>query len=302
MTRRLSAVALCALAGSAVGQTQLRYEARLFNPANNDGWTTSLQAAPGSRIEVRSVVSTPTDALGLSIVIYQPVISSWSAADHLLTNSDLGLSGTQYSPSGIGPNGSILTTPPGYVSDQPGAYGRIGPFAASFTNTSTFLRGHTHVIGGASYLRIAMNHITNWIGTGATSGTASANNFNGGGGVTSAQARIISHDENPAYPPPRLGTTDLVVFKFGFVLSPAADLRSLSVSTPANGIGGQFQGTTIRRGAWWFAAPTEYLGSIFETVTVQDATISVPTPFTLVPALSLIFLCGRRERDLRSTP
>lgn len=298
MTTRLSAWAIFALSGTAFAQTQLRYEARIFNPSNNDGWTTNLVAMPGSRIEVRAIVGTTTVSgpVGLNEIIYQPVVSSWSPADDLLTNSDLGLSGPGYLPSGIGLHGSSTTTPPAYVPDQPGVYGRITPFAAVFTSTSSYIRGHTHTVGGVSYLRIAQNHITNWIGVGATSGTASANNFNGGGGVNSAQGRLDRYLTDPRYPPSVIGTTNILLFKFGFVLSPQTDPRTMTISTPAEGIGGAYTNGVFQRFARWYEAPDIIVGHIRESVTVFDAVITVPTPALLAPATTILAIARRRRR------
>lgn len=304
MTRQVSVALFCALTGNAAGQTELRYEARHFDPSHNAGWTTNLIALPGDRIEVRAVVSTPNPAaIGLSQVIYQPIVAGWGAADVLLTNSSLGLSGAGYRPDGVGPYGTMFTTPPSYVQDQPGVYGRISPFGGGITTTSSYLRGHTHAIGGQTYLRIAQNHVTNWIGVGPTSGTAQSNNFNGGGGVLSYQPHLGPEPpRDTRYPPPSLGTQNIVTFKFSFVAGSISDSHSLVITTPPEGIGGHYVSGIFVRDAMWFAGTSEIVGSIHESVSVVDATISVPAAPSLAAPFALIVMGGRRRRAACAYP
>jgi hypothetical protein len=79
-----------------------------------------------------------------------------------------------------------------YSYSQPGGFGRLKPWAATGPSTSQTYAVHTHtsLSGGAPagyYLRIARNDVTRWMGTGATTGTAAVNNFNGVGGVICGQ-------------------------------------------------------------------------------------------------------------------
>lgn len=207
-------------------ETLLRFEARHFDSSNNAGWGSEIAAVPGNHIEVRAVVSFigigPVVALGQ--ISFQPLVSNWSLEDLLITS---GVGAMQ-----IGPTGSNITTPPGYVPDMPGAYGRITPWASGVYTTSTFLRGHVHLNptgDGVNYLRIARADVTNWIGVGPTSGPDSINNTNGGGGVGINQGTIGS-GRGANQPPQVLGTQNLIVFKFGFVLGNADGVRSLGMS------------------------------------------------------------------------
>lgn len=112
----------------------------------------------------------------------------------------------------------------GLVPDAPGVWGRVSPFGANMTTTTTFLRGHLGTGTASGMLRIARADITNWIGVGASSGAAASNNTSGGGGVPIAQIPFGARSStDPAYNPE---TQAVVVFKFGFTLG-GADTRSM---------------------------------------------------------------------------
>jgi hypothetical protein len=291
MKNVIGLVGIAGLATTALAQpvaTELKYEVRLFNAAHNNGWGSSVNALPGDRIEVRAVISyIGTDTVfGLGQTVFQPVVSGWTLADNLLENSDLGLSGSQYMPNGVGPHGGNLTTPPGYVDDLPGVYGRITPWAASATTTSTFLRGYVHTNPGTltgTFLRIARADVTNWIGVGATTGAGAVNNVNGNGGVNISQGTIGTG--RPANAPPQNNNlTNLVVFKFSFILSSATDLRSLVVSTPREALSRETSASLWGQpGTRWFSAENQTSpGQYRSDVTVMDATVNVvPTPASL---------------------
>ncbi|CAG1005000.1 hypothetical protein PHYC_03189 [Phycisphaerales bacterium] len=300
MKTRLTALFVAAGASVALAQTDLTYQVRRYSPFNDNGWASTLDAQPGDRIEVRSVVSShgSSGALALSQIIFQPLLSNWALDDRLITNVDLGLTGPGYNPAGIGPYGSLLTTPVGHVADLPGVYGRITPFASGAAPSSYFLRGHVHMLPTERVLRIAQNHITNWIGVGPTN---SANNFNGGGGVTSAQPQL-GGDRRSDFPSPAFGTQNLVTFKFGVILAPDTG-RTLTISTPQEGIGGALRNGLFVREAWWFATEVEVYGSIRESVTVFPASINIgvptdpnPSPPTVILGGFLLALHHRRRR------
>lgn len=293
-----SLVAVAGLAAAAHAQplaTLLKYEARVFNAGNDAGWGSAIDVNPGTRVEVRALVSyTGTGTVGgLSQIVFQPLVQGWTAGEALITNADTGQAGPA---TGIGPVGGSRSTPIGTVDNLPGVYGRITPWGANATNTSTFLRGHVGTGTAAGMLRIAQNHITNWIGSGATSGSTANNNFNGGGGVSVAQIAVPSR--LPSDPASNLGQTGLVVFKFAFVLSSSTDVRSLSVDTPQNGLG-----RTLVSGAYvdniqWFNSPTsgdaDFTRMGAETCA---ATINiVPTPATLALMGLGGLVAGRRRR------
>jgi hypothetical protein len=283
MKNVIGIVAVAGLAATAMaqpsGQTELRYEARVFNAGNNTGWSSVVNANPGDQIEVRAVVSYIGTAqpVALGQIVFQPIISNWTSGDAVITQA--GTPGN----NGIGPVGGSVTSPPGYVNDQPGVYGRITPWAANATTTSTYLRGHTHTINGVNYLRIARNDVTNWIGVGASSGAGAANNTNGGGGVSIAQGQI-GGGRPTNFPPEVLDTQGLVVFKFGFTLSSNTALRTLTITTPEDGFGRSTAASTYGGpNTRWFASTSDGTpGSIFTTPFAVDAVINVvPTPASM---------------------
>lgn len=282
MKNVIGLVGIAGLATTALAQpveTQLRYEVRIFNAGHNLGWGSSVNALPGDRIEVRAVVSYTGTAtvFGLGQTVFQPVVSGWTGADALVTDGPN---------MQIGPIGGNLTTPPGYVNDAPGVYGRITPWAASATNTSTFLRGYIHTNPGTltgTFLRIARADVTNWIGVGATTGAGAVNNVNGNGGVNIGQGTIGAG--RPANAPPQNNNLqNLVVFKFSFTLSGATDLRSLVVSTPRGGLSTETSASLWGQpGTRWFSAADQTApGQYRSDVAVLDGTVNViPTPASL---------------------
>lgn len=268
-----------AMAGVAVaqGQTEVRYEARVFDPGHDLGWASAVNALPGDHIEIRAVVTYFGDAspVALGQVIFQPTVRHVLASDAVI--------GTPGTPGdiGIGPLGGSTTTPPGHVPNAPGAYGRLTPWAATVTTTSTFLRGHTHTVDGVSVLRIARSDVTNWIGDGPTSGAGAINNTSGGGGVSIAQGNV-----GPArptnFPPPVLGTEGLVVFKFGMVLGGDGPPRTLVVTTPhapPDQPPGPGQMGFAPQARWFSSLADATPGSIVTTPYAVDALIHVvPSP------------------------
>lgn len=276
-------------------ETLLRFEARHFDPSNNTGWGSEIVAVPGNHIEVRAVVSyigaAPVVALGQ--ITFQPLLSNWALDDSLITYG----TGTMQ----IGPTGSNITTPPGWVPDVPGAYGRITPWAAGTYTTSNFLRGHMHINPdgtGTNYLRIARADVTNWIGVGPTSGEAAINNTTGGGGVGINQG-TIGAGRAANQPPQVLGTQNLIVFKFGFVLGNGDGVRSLVQSAwlgPGN------DGSPIPPPPFWqpdtrwhTSENSSSPGTYRTSVQVESAAIHVlPSP-SVVALFGVLLLTPRRR-------
>jgi len=283
----VSIVSVAGLAAAVQAQpvaTQLKYEARVFNAANDTGWAQNLDVAPGTRVEIRALVSyTGTGTVGgLGQMAFQPVVSNWTGADTLMTNDLTGQTGPV---GGIGPVGGTRSTPIGIVDNLPGVYGRITPWGANATTTSTFLRGHIGTGTAAGLLRIAQAHITNWIGAGATSGATANNNVNGGGGVSIAQIANPSRlTSDPAF---NNSTSNLIVFKFSFTVSGAAVDRVIGIDTPANGFNQTLSGTTYIPNIRWFASETE------ATPSVQTAASTLPgSVHVVVPAPGAMALLG----------
>lgn len=298
MRRAAATVALVGLALSAQAQndvTRLTYQVRYYDPSHDFGWASGLPAYPGLRMEVRALVSYigSSTVAGLGQVVFQPVITGWGTSE-LITNSRLGLPGPA---DGIGPVGGVRSSPLGVVNDQPGVYGRIAPFGANATTTSTYLRGHAGTGTASGMLRIAQAHITNWIGTGATSGSTANNNVTGGGGVSIAQ--IPSPVRLPTDPPFNSGTSDLVVFKFSLVLGPT--FESMTIFTPTtpgqSGFGSLWDGNQYVPNIRWFAGENETSASVSTSVECVPASIVIPAPASLT--IFLFALAPRRRSHAR---
>ncbi len=282
------AVAGIAMAANAQ-DTTLRYEASL----DGVNWSSSVNALPGSTVQVRARViwSGTQQVFGLSQLIFQPVVNSWTSADSIV-----GTAGTPGG-NGIGPIGGSRTTPIGSVPDAPGVYGRITPFAANFSTTSNYTRGIVGTGTATGLLRIGRADITNWIGVGPTSGAAAVNNFNGGGGVGIAQLAPGSRlATDPAYN----SSNDVVVFKFAFTLGSSTAARTLGIDTPLAGVNRETAaGSNFGRVfASWFTSTSAAQGTRFyESIGTAGAAVNVvPAP----GALALVGLGGlvatRRRR------
>lgn len=297
----LAVSSLAVLAGSARGQpypfeTELRFQARHFDQTHNLGWAGSVTAMPGDRIEVRAVVSyTGTSTVyGLGQIVFQPMISDWSVNDAVI--------GTPGTPNneGIGPLGSNTSIPPGYVYDLPGLYGRIIPWAGSNTTTSSYYKGHVHVNPdgtGRTYLRIARSDVTNWVGLGPTAGSGALNNTNGAGGVYIGQGTI--GDGRPThFPPQNNDITDVVVFKFSFVLGAEPGMRDLRIYPGAHYPGGPLPEPPPNPWleARWYSEPDQtFPGQYPSSFTGVDAFVHViPTPASVVLVVCAPVLRRRR--------
>jgi hypothetical protein len=292
-----SIVAVAGLAAAAHGQgsTLLKYEVRVAD-AGNSGWGSSVNALPGDTIEIRALVSLVGGTMGggLKQIVFQPVVSGWTGADALI-QQDIDGGGPSTS-QGVGPVGGSRSTPVGIVADLPGVYGRITPWGANATTTSTFLRGHVGTGTAAGMLRIAQNHITNWIGVGASSGSTANNNVNGGGGVSIAQIAFPSRlPSDPAY---EAGQSNLVVFKFAITLSSSTDVRSLSVDTPQAGIGRTLSSGQYINNVQWFNSPNsgdaDFSRTGAETMAALINVVPSPASLALLGLGGLV--AGRRRR------
>lgn len=271
---RLSLVAAAGLAVAASAQpvnTRLAYEVSL------DGlsWASTVNAAPGSTVEVRAVISYigPGTAAGLGQIVFQPVVHGWRASDLLLTwpNSPFG--------EGIEYFGSSRDSPYRHgVPDEPGLWGRISPWrVGGSSTTSTFLRGHIGTGAAAGMLRIARANITNWIGEGPTSGSGAVNNTSGNGGVQIGQ--IASGARIPSDPPYDPRTLNVNVLKFGLQLDASGVSRELFISTPPLGLGRSSGASNYGApNTRWFANLNEAAPSLIGDVEVIGATITVPSP------------------------
>jgi hypothetical protein len=293
-----AAVGLAASARAQPVNTRLEYE------VSRDGlaWASSVLALPGDTIQVRALVSyvgsvhAPT-AMGLSQIVFQPVVSGWTGADSLMTQ-DIDGPGPSTS-QGVGPVGGSRSTPIGVVEDLPGMWGRIAPFGASATTTSTFLRGHLGTGTAAGLLRIARANVTNWIGEGATSGLNPSGNTSGQGGVAISQVALWNHV--PADLPYSTATDRVVVFRFGFMVGHAPNARAMSISTPAAGIGKNTREPTLygqQDCRWWIddvAFPENLSVGSAEVFSASVLVVPSPGGVGIGAAWGLVVLTRRRR-------
>ncbi len=277
MVASLVAVAGMSVAAHAVDNTSIVWQASL----DGSTWTSDTLIVPaGAQVEVRALVSyTGTAApVGLASFVFQPTVSNWGAGDALLPFVNGGQGGNTSNPLGVVP------------ADGPG-YGRVVPWGRSALSATSFLRGHTHTAGSGgapagSWLRIAQNQVTSWIG-----GTG---NTTGGSGVPISQLSEVGRTTaDPAF---NSQLQNIVVFRMGLDLADGnTDLRNLVVDSPTAGFGNR-NSTTGDREVYWFASTTEATGSIRGTAVVDSVTISiVPAPASLA-LLGLGGLAAARRR------
>ncbi|MCX5690236.1 MAG: hypothetical protein NTV94_10730 [Planctomycetota bacterium] len=301
MIRAQSVSFLLALAaGSGIALAQA--SRTLLNlQVSRDGvnWSNDLTLDPsidGGRVLMRASVSwsssTTTVPIGFASLTWQPVISGVSAGDSIAAFAN---AGNNTNGGGVDPDGSPLDGP----------FGRIRPFAATGPSglQNYVVHRHTNGSGDApagSYLRIARNDVTRWMGTGVTTGTAAVNNFNGAGGIATVQkgaGQVGTLD--PAF---RSGITDIAIFQLALNLANRApgETSEIGISAPLEGT--SRDSTTGARRGTWYSSTTDNFGSIAGDLVVTGAVVHlVPTP----AAISLLFSAGlvastRRRNERRS--
>lgn len=286
---------LAGLTGYAAAQTnstELRFE------VSTDGlnWGSEVSHNPNEgqrRILVRAMVSWASTGtvvpIGFASMTWQPVITNVRSGDSVPNFAN---QGNNTNGGGVSLDGTPLDGP----------FGRIRPFAATGPSglQSYATHAHTNNAGGApagSYIRFARNDITNWMGTGPTTGSDAVNNFNGAGGIAVVQKSF--GQVSPGVDPPfQFGIADINIFQFAIDVDTLApgEVRMLNLLAPLEGISRDL--TTGQRSASWFASNSDNFGSIKAPVNVFGAQINlVPSP----AALSLL-MCGgltlnRRNRN-----
>lgn len=283
-------IAFAALAGFASGlsaQTNnsvLRFEVR---PLGGTEWTNDVEVDPGTVVEFRGMLSYvgSAPAVGLQRANFQPTLSNWASSDVLQPFRSWGVS-TIPTPPGGQPSG---------VDADSGEYGRINPYAFAGIASSNALRGHTNLVSGVSYLRVAQASATNWVGTGPTTGSDAANNFNGVLGLALGQRPpTISGQIDPTFV---VATTDVEVVRLAVRLNAFGE-RTLVVDAPIAGFSPGSVESDLRGVAWYTSLQSSGApGSLtWGSVSVTTATIRVPTTGTLALLGLGGVLAGRRRR------
>jgi hypothetical protein len=266
----LFAVAGLATLSMAQGLVELE-----VSPAGAETWGSSLNALPGSSVDVRVKVSYTGTAqpVGLASMYMQPTISNWRTA------------GVADTVSPFVSTGSNISTPVGNVPDAVGQFGRIAPYANRATNGQQALASFVQTVSSTTYLRIAQSYATDWIGTGF--------NFSGDRGVPISQ--VNNTGRSPAEPAFSTALQNVVVFKYRINISTDVVGRVMQVTIPADGFGNQ-NTTTGAREIRWFANMTEATGSLVGGATVIPANIIVPAPAGLAMIGMGAMLAVKRRR------
>lgn len=169
----VSMLAVAGLAGIASAQTTTevgggRLSFQVFNPVTN-AWGSSIDAAPGQRVEVRVVASytgTRTDLFAMGEALYQPTFSN---ADNTGAGAQQDQVGA-FRNGGNGGNsiaGSMLSAAEGEQGTALADYGRVRfggtATAATGSNTmTTFRHNSDNGSPAGSWIRMAGNFVTQW--------------------------------------------------------------------------------------------------------------------------------------------
>jgi hypothetical protein len=250
---------------------------------SNDGvnFSSSMFAQSGATFQVRVMVSYIGTAspVGLASFVFQPTVSNW------LIGGDAAL---PFHNGGAGGN-----TNGGTISDGPGQYGRISPWARTALTTSTAITNHVHHGGqaggtaGSGWLRIAQRQVTSWFG-----GTG---NTTGGSGVPISQLSNVGRvpGVDPEF---NSALTNIPVFRFGITLDAMSETRdALIIDAPLEGFGNRNAATGEREVYWW-GSMSESTGSIRGTAIVEPATLWIPAPSSLALLALGSFVVARRRR------
>lgn len=275
-----AAAALSALCGAAAAQSLLRYQARIYNPANGpqDNWTDTLSIDFDTRIEVRALVDwagpEPAPA-ALSGAVFQPVVSNWKPA----VDSFIDAFPAPDQPGG--PDNFIASGQgfSGGVQPGDGNYGRILPFSGAGITTALALRTYTNTAAGVNYLRIAQTGATNWVGVGSSS--TSTNNVTGTAGVVCTQRPPLF--VSPTDPPALLASADIPVFIFSFTVGYSRGRTEMLITTPPEGLREITPGV---RGFTWYSVTALIGPDVMSPATVSPAHISVWTPEPCPPDIN----------------
>jgi hypothetical protein len=279
-----SLVAVAGLSVAAVAEVNTRVDMLVSTDGVTFAPLAELQANTGvHNVEVlvrMSYIGSSTDVAGFASAVFQPTVSNFGGS----SGADVALA---FANGGAGSNQS---TPPGYVADAPGQYGRISPYARTALTTSTAITNFVNNSVGqpaGNWLRIAQKQVTAWIG--------GAGNTTGGSGVNVAQlANVGRTTADPAF----ASGTVANVFRFGMSIDTSTGERTLLVDAPLAGFGNRNTTTGDREIYWWSNAGLNgSSGDLRGTAQVVGGTIAVivPTPASLA-LLGLGGLCVARRR------
>lgn len=288
-----SVVAVAGLAAlAAAGTTRLDLQVSLDGLMWTDSVTVNADDASTARVLTRALISyIPADGeaapIGFASLTWQPVFS----------NVRVGLdSVAPFANQGNNTNGGA--NPSGDADLTNGPYGRLIPFAGTGPSTSQSYAVHTHTAGSGgapagTYFRIARNDITRWMGTGATTGVAAVNNFNGSGGVATVQKLAGRNSLDPAI---SYDVTPVIAI-FGLNVRGVGAGLSHIIGVEAPTLGMSRNGTTGLREAAWMRDLADSSGAIKGVVEVDGAEIRViPAPGSLALLGLGGLVIGRRRR------
>lgn len=301
----VSLLAVAGMAAVANAQVEAGTTSLTFQVWNGSSWTNTVNAAPGSRVEYRVVVSytgssaTPT---ALGSIRYQPTFSnadnSGASVDN---NAPFANSGT----SGSAISGSMLSAAQGQDGSAQASYGRVvfggTAMQASTLNVLTqFRHGDGAAANGApagSWIRLAGNSVTSWpLATLSAAQATTANLNNIARGVVAGQASEINPITGAVNTFFVGGRTDLVIFRGAMLLSDSTAERTMVISSAAGSqdrVGAANSADDTRFATW---QTSSFGGSFRSGVVVNNASIVIPTP----GALALVGLGGlvaaRRRR------
>lgn len=280
----VSMLAVAGLASIASAQVEAgggRLAFQVYNPVTAS-WGSSIDAAPGQRVEVRVVASyigTRTDLFAMGEALYQPTFSN---AD----NSGAGAQADQIGPflnGGNGGNsvaGSMLTEADGNNGGPLAGYGRVrfGGTATTATgsNTMTSFR-HSAGANGApagEWIRMAGSFVTQWPQPLPTATTADNINRILRGISSQQQSQALNSTFHV------VGTQGLVIFRQALTLSDDPAVRTVQFSSfieSARRVGGTTSTDDTRYMTWQTGNADS--GSHRTGVTYVPANINViPTP------------------------
>jgi uncharacterized protein (TIGR03382 family) len=285
-----SLVAVAGLAAAANAQSLLNLQVSTDGINWSDNAEVRASSGATTTVLMRALVSYTGTAttIGFASLTWQPTFG----------NVRPGVDSVQpFANQGNNTNGGSITPD---ATPLDGPFGRVSPFAATGPSgvQSYAAIAHSGGSGGAppgNYLRISRNDVTRWMGTGPTSGTGSANNFSGSGGVACVQKSF--GNVGPADPPFQGGHTDVLIWQIALTVGGVGqgETHVIDVIAPTDGMSRNT--TTGNREASWYASNGDNSGSVKGTVEVDAATITItPAP----GALALLGLgglvAGRRRR------